>query len=423
MMKRGWVILLLIWLAMESPLLAAENWPRFRGAGGEGHSNETGFPVEWSADQQIAWRTPIEGAGWSSPIVWNDRVYLTSAVGDGSACHVIALDRETGRVVWNREVAKQQLKRKEGKNSFATATPCTDGERIYAIFADGTFVAVSLTGEVLWTNTEFPFYSKHGLGESPIVYQNLVIMPLDGSSPGPDVEVGWKKPWDQAVVVALDAATGKVRWKAARGQSRVSHMTPLILPVDGHDQLISPAGDRVQGFDPLTGELLWSVYSQGEGVTPSPASGEGFVFSGSGFEQPTIRAVKLGGRGEITESHIAWEQQKGTPTQSSLIYVAPNLYAVTDNGVLTCYRGTTGELVWQDRLGGKFSASPVYAEGRLYFLSEEGTTFVVATGDQYQLLSTNPLNESAQASPALSHGHIFLRTDKAVYAVGKSPQR
>jgi outer membrane protein assembly factor BamB len=417
--RTGWWLTLLV-LAGGVARVDAEDWGRFRGPTGQGLSAERELPTEWTTERHVVWKTPIEGAGWSSPIVWGERVYVTSAVGDGSACHLIALERDTGRVVWNRQVATQELKRKEGKNSFATPTPCIDGERIYACFADGTMVAVNLAGETVWTNKEFPFYSKHGLGESPIVHQDLVIMPFDGSSPGPDIEVGWKKPWDRAMVVAFDAATGKVRWKTGRGLSRVSHMTPLMLEVDGRTQLLSPAGDRVQGFDPLTGELLWSAYSQGEGVTPSPAAGDGLLFTSSGFEKPTIRAVRLGdAKGDVTASHIVWEQQKGTPTQASLIYVAPYLYAVTDNGVLSCYQGTTGELVWQDRLGGKFSASPVYAAGRLYFLSEEGTTFVVATGAEFRLLAQNPLGEVCQATPAIAAGKLFIRTASQVYAIGE----
>lgn len=409
-------LLALVWTSTA----AAENWPRFRGPTGQGHSAETGLAVEWTAETGIAWKTPIPGAGWSSPIVWENRVYVTSALNDGSACHLLALDRDTGAIVWDREVFKQALKRKENKNSFATPTPCTDGKRVYVCFADGGLAAVSLTGDVVWTNRDFPFYSKHGLGESPIVYQDLLIMPRDGSSPGPDVKVGWKEPWDQAFVLALDAATGKERWKTARGMSRVSHMTPLVLKVDGRDQLISPAGDRIQGFNPLNGELLWSAYSQGEGVTPSPVFGKSMLYTSSGFEAPTVRAIKLeGAKGEVTTSHIVWEQLKGTPTQSSLIYVAPHVYAVTDNGVLTCYDGDNGEIVWQDRLAGKFSSSPVYADGRLYFLSEDGTTYVLQPGAEFKILTQNPLNEVCQASMGVSTGKLFVRTATTLYAIGK----
>lgn len=408
------------WMMSLAPAAWSEDWPRFRGPTGQGISTETGLATEWSADHNIAWKTPIPGDGWSSPITWQGRIYLTSATDGGASCRVLCLDQATGKIVWDKVVFQQELKRKENKNSFATPTPCTDGRRIYACFADGSFVALSLDGEIAWTNRDYPFYSKHGLGESPIVYEDLLIMPRDGSSPGPDVQIGWKIPWEDAYVLALDANTGKQRWKTPRGLSRVSHMTPLLLNIDGSDQLISPAGDRIQGFDPLTGKLLWSAYSQGEGVTPSPVYGDGLLFTSSGFEKPTIRAVKIqGASGDVTETHIAWEQLKGTPTQSSLIYVAPYLYAVTDNGVLTCYQGTTGEVVWQDRLSGKFSASPVAADGKIYFLAEDGTTSVIQPGAEFQLLAQNPLGEVCQASIAVSGQHLYLRTASHLYAIGE----
>jgi outer membrane protein assembly factor BamB len=417
-MSRGMRVFAL-WFGLFAPLVAsAENWPRFRGPTGQGHSQATNLPVEWSAEKGIAWKTPLPGEGWSSPIVWNDRVYVTAARNEGRDCHVVALDLATGNVVWDRLVFSQTLKRKEQKNSFATSTPCTDGERIYACFADGSLAAVSLTGDVLWVNRDFPYFSKHGLGASPIVQDGLVIMPYDGSSPGAELEVGWKKPWDQALVVAFDAATGKVVWKSGRGLSRVSHMTPLVVSVDGRPQLISPAGDRVQGFNPATGELVWSVYSQGEGVTPSPVVDGDLLFTSSGFEATTLRTIRLpGARGEVTATHIAWEQKKGAPTQSSLIYVAPRLYAVTDNGVITAYDGATGELAWQDRLGGTFCASPIFAEGRLYFLSEQGDTTVLAPGDKFDVLAKNPLGERCQASFAVTDGRLIVRSDKHVYCL------
>lgn len=395
----------------------SENWPRFRGPSGQGHSTETGLPQSWSRGDGVAWRTEIPGEGWSSPIVWNGRVFLTAAMEEGRSCRVLALDLATGKVLWNREVFQQELLRKENKNSYASATPCTDGERVYACFADGSLVALDFEGQILWTNREYHFYSKHGLGESPIVVGDLLIMPRDGSSPGPDIKVGWKEPWDQAYVLALDAATGKQRWKTQRGLSRVSHMTPLVTTVDGVAQVISPAGDRIQGFDQETGHLVWTAYSQGEGVTPSPVIGRGLLYTSSGFEKPTIRAVRLTGlSGDVTQSHIVWEQQKGTPTQASLIYVDPHLYAVTDNGVLSCYDGVSGEIVWQDRLAGKFSASPVYADGRIYFLDEDGLTTVIKPGPTFEVLSRNAIEEPCQASLAISDGTILLRSAQALYA-------
>jgi outer membrane protein assembly factor BamB len=402
----------------------SEDWPRFRGPTGQGHSSETGLPVSWSTTENILWKSPVAGASWSSPIVLGDQVFLTTTTNEGRDCHVLSLDLHSGQLLWDTVVLQQVPRRKEQKNSYASSTPCTDGERVYACFADGSLVAVSLKGELLWTNRDFPFYSKHGLGASPIVYQGLVIMPFDGSSDGPDPAIGWQKPWDQAQVVALHADTGKLAWKTRRGLSRVSHMTPLILPIDGVDQLISPAGDRIQGFAPLTGALLWTIDSQGEGVTPSPVAAAGKLFTSSGFEATTLRTIKLGGaEGNATSSHIVWEQKKGVPTQASLIVVDDLLYAVTDNGVATAYRTTDGEVVWQERLGGTYSASPVYADGKLYFLSEQGQTTVVKPNATFEVLSRNPLEEAAQASPAVASGRIVIRTEHHLWAIGTPAAR
>jgi outer membrane protein assembly factor BamB len=409
--------------------VVAENWPRFRGPTGQGISTESDLPLRWSASENVAWKTPIPGEGWSSPAVWGDRVFLTSATAEGTTCHVMCVDRLSGKVLWDREVFQQRPARKEGKNSYASPTPVTDGERVYAVFGDGSAVALSLDGEVAWTNRDVKFYSRHGLGASPILFDGLVIMPYDGSNrvdsigryPNNSAEerLGWQIPWDKSFIAALDAQTGRRIWTAQRGLSRIAHVTPILVPIDGRQQLISPAGDVVQGFDPRTGKLLWTAASQGEGVVPSPAAGDGLIFTSSGFEKTTLRAVRTGGSGDVTETHIAWEEIKGCPTQPSLLYVKPYLYAVSDNGVVTCYEAPSGKLVYQNRIGGNHSASPVYADGHLYFLSEDGETTVIQAGPNFETVARNPLNERCQASMAISQGNLFIRTDKHLYCIGE----
>jgi outer membrane protein assembly factor BamB len=409
----------------------AENWPRFRGPTGQGISNEKNLPLHWNAESNIVWKTAIPGEGWSSPTVWGDRIFLTSTTESGAKCHVICVDRKSGKILWNKEVLEQVPLRKETKNSHATPTPVTDGERVYAVFSDGSAVALDMDGRLLWTHREVKFYSRHGLGASPILHRNLLIMPYDGSNrvgtPGnwpnntAEERLGWQIPWDKAEIIALDAKTGKRVWTARRGLSRIAHVTPLIAEVDGKDQLLSPAGDRIQGFDLQTGELIWSVYSQGEGVSPSPVIAEGLVIAPSGFEKTTLRAVRLGGaKGDVTESHMAWEQTRGVPNQSSPIYVQPYIYAVTDGGIVNCFDPKTGEVIYQERIGGSYSASPVYADGRIYFLSEGGETSVVKPGKDFEILARNPLNERCQASMAVSNGHLFIRSDKHLYCIGKT---
>ena len=239
---------------------AADPWPGFRGPTGQGYSKEIRLPLSWSRTRDVLWKTAIPGESWSSPVVWGGRLFVTTARDEGRACHVLALDRRTGEVLWDTLVFTQTLKRKESRNSYATPTPLTDGARVYASFGDGSFAAVDVVnGRVAWTNRDFPFYGQHGLGTSLVLHRDLVIMARDGSSEGEDKSLGWQTPWDQSFIIALDARTGRQRWKASRGQSRIAHVTPIIARIGGREVLVSPAGDVVQAFDLGTGARLWSV--------------------------------------------------------------------------------------------------------------------------------------------------------------------
>lgn len=399
--------------------LRAEDWPQFRGSH-QGVSSETGIPLKWSATDNIAWKTPIPGEAWSSPIVWKDHVFVTTTTDGGKACHVLALDRASGKILWDKTVFTQTLRKKEGRNSYATPTPATDGEKVYACFGDGSVVALDFQGTVVWSNRDYPFYSQHGLGTSPVLHGGLLIMPHDGSSEGPDKTVGWQKPWDQSYVFALDAKTGKQRWKTSRGLSRISHGAPVIWKAnDGKVQVVSEAGDVVQGFDLETGERLWTSKVLGEGKVPSTVVGDGLVFTAGGYGgRESIKAFKLGETGSLEEKNLVWELRKGMPKVPSMIYVQPYLYAMTDQGVASCIEAANGKVVWQNRVGGNFSACPVFAEGRLYFVGDDGNTIILAASPEYQVMGKNPLGEKVQASPAISQGHLFIRTEKHLFCVG-----
>lgn len=409
-------------LAVCIPATGAENWPGFRGPTGQGISAETGVPLTWSATENVAWKTAIPGEGWSSPIIYGEHMFVTSTTDEGRSCHVICLDRRSGKIRWNTKVCEQEVRKKREENSDATPTPTTDGQHVYAVFSSGKMVAVDFEGTVVWTNHDVNFYGHHGLAASPILYQDLVIMPYDGSSDGENNQVGWKIPWEQAVLLAVDKTTGKVRWRGKRGLSRLGHVTPNVLRDNGTDQIVSGAGDRVQGFDPADGRLIWSIYSKGEGVTPSIVVGDGLVFSCSGFEAPTIRVIRAGGTGDVTDSHMAWEQSKGVPSLASMLYVKPNIYAVSDSGVVTCFLAATGEVLWQERIGGKHSASPIYADGKIYFLTEaEGESVVIEAGPHLKILARNRLEEKCKASMAVSQGNLFIRTEHHLFCIGHSP--
>ncbi|MAR09184.1 MAG: serine/threonine protein kinase [Blastopirellula sp.] len=403
-------------ILLSGQSLHSEDWTRFRGPNGQGISSEKGLPTNWSATENIAWKSPIPGDGWSSPIVLGNQIFLTTATDEGASCRLICVNREDGTITWNTEVHRQKPGPKRRQNSYATPTPVTDGKRVYAVFYDGTVVAVDLKGKLVWKNTEVDFFSLHGLGASPILVQDQLVMPFDGSS-RTENRLGWKIPWEQAVVLALDTANGKVRWKGKRGKSRVGHVTPIV--VEDGKQIVTAGGDRVQGFDTNTGERIWSIYSQGEGVTPSPVVGDGLIYTSSGFEEPTIRAIRLGGQGDITKSHIAWEQKKGVPVLASPLFVSPYLYTITRDNILHCLNAENGDIVWQKRLQGVYSASPVLVEGRIYILSEDGVTLVLQPGDRYDEIARNELGERCLASMAVSQGHFYVRAAQHLYCIGK----
>ncbi len=397
-------------------VVLADNWTRFRGPSGQSKSTETNLPLNWSMTENIAWQTPIPGSGWSSPIVYEERIFLTSADEEGKSCRVICVNRLDGSITWNKEVHRQLTSKMREQNSYATPTPVTDGRHVYAVFFDGTAVALDFSGNLVWKNSDFKFYSLHGLGASPILAQGKMIMPFDGSS-REEEKVGWKTPWQEAAILAWDTATGKVVWTGRRGDSRVGHVTPIL--VDDANLLVSAGGDRVQGFDVRTGQQIWSVYSQGEGVTPSPAIGDGMIFTSSGFEEPTIRAIRLGGKGDITNSHIAWEQKKGVPVLASPLLVSPYLYTISRDNILFCMEETTGQIVWQERLSGVHSASPVFADGRIYVLSEEGVTLVLRPGNKYDEIARNTVDGVCKASMVVSQGNFYIRSSSNLYCIGK----
>lgn len=390
-------------LLLASPA-SAENWPVFRGPSHQGVSTETALPVEFGPGKNHAWTAEIPGDAWSSPIVWGNRVFLTTATEEGRSCRLLAVDLGSGKLMWDREITQQEPKRKERKNSYATPTPVTDGRAVYAVCGGGTFAAYDFSGKQLWLNQDYPHYSQHGLGASPVLAGGLLIMARDASAESGDRKVGWQIPWDRSYLLALDPKTGRERWKTSRGMSRIAHTTPNVRG----GTLVSSAGDVVQAYDLKSGKLLWSSPSQGEGVVPSPAFSEDLIFTASGFEKPTIRAHRFDGS-------LAWEQTRGVPMMSSLLYEGGRLYAVTTAGILHCLDAKTGEPKWQGRIGGDHSASPILAVGRLYFSSEQGEVAVVKAGDALEVLARNSLGDTIQASPAASQGRLLIRTARALH--------
>jgi len=412
------------WLTAFSAIVpqtaTAENWPGFRGPGRQGISNEKNLPTQWNETSNIVWKTAIAGIGWSSPIVFGDRIFVTTATDEGASFRLLCLDRKTGAVLWDRQVLRQKPGHKQVFNSYASSTPVTDGKNVYIVAFDGSIAAVSMEGETVWMYRDFEYFSEHGLGVSPILYKELLIVAFDPSSSGADSKLGWQKPWDKAVILALDKKTGKVRWEGKRGLSQIAHVSPQILSVGGKDQLISSAGNAIQGFDPDTGERIWTVSSPGEGVVPSVVVGESLIFTASGFGDPAIRVVRAGGKGDVTKTHVAWESAEDVPKIPSMLYARPYLYLVTEAGVAKCFKAATGEVLWRERLGDRYSASPVWADGKIYFLSDKGTTTVIQEGAEFNVLAKNELDETCKASPAISQRNIFIRSEKHLYCISQN---
>ena len=392
-------------VALSTSVLA-EDWPEFRGPTGQGHSTERGLPLEWSETTNVVWKVPVAGRGWSSPVVANGRVWLTTATeAGGGSLRLLSYDVATGRVVTDTEVFNVRGNRAPNpKNSRASPTPIVEGDRVYVHFgADGT-AAVTTDGQVAW-KAVLTYQSQHGNGGSPALYQDLLIVNCDGG--------------DEAFVVALDKATGRVRWRTPRRQPYdQSYTTPLVINVNGVDQVVSIGAYRAAAYEPRTGREIWRVsYGSGFSNVPRPVSGHGLVYIATGFQQPALLAVRTGGTGDVTGSHVAWTLTRQAPYTPSVLLVGDELYVVSDIGIATCLDAKTGAVHWMQRLGGNYSASPIYADGRIYFLNEEGTATVLAPGREFRVLARNMLDGSTLASIAVSNGSMFIRSDTHLYRI------
>jgi len=388
--------------------MRAEEWPQFRGPTGQGHSTERGLPIEWGETRNIVWKTPVPGRGWSSPVVSNGRIWLTTAIpGRGASLRALAYDLRTGRPLVDVEVFRlDHAELTNIKNSHASPTAVVDGDNVFVHFgADGT-AALTTAGEILW-KARLPYESQHGNGGSPIVYRDLMILSGDGSN--------------EAFVVALDKATGKVRWRTPRRRPwDQAYSTPLIIRVNDREQLVSVGAYRASAYDPESGREIWRVsYADGFSNVPRPVYGHGLVYITTGFQQPSLLAVRADGSGDVTRTHVAWTMKRGAPLTPSPLLVGDELYIVNDVGIASCLDAQTGETHWQQRLGGNFSASPFLADGRIYFQSEEGVTTVIAAGKTFRKLATNELDGETLASAAVSEGSLVVRTATHLYRIAQ----
>jgi outer membrane protein assembly factor BamB len=390
-----------------------DDWPEFRGPTGQGRAAAKDLPVEWGKDKNVAWTTPIPGLGWSSPVVVAGRVYLTTAVpvkGSGKgdqSLRALCLDAGSGKILWDKEVFHQDGRTAppiQSKNSHASPTPLVHDGKLYVHFGHQGTACLDVTGKVLWRNTELKYKPVHGNGGTPVVTGDKLIFSCDGG--------------DEAYVVALDRNTGKVKWKTPRDVTvpkMFSFSTPLVVAVDGKEQVISPGSGAVMAYDPATGREIWRVSYRGYSVIPRPVYGHGLIFISTGYEAPSLLALRPDGAGDVTETHVAWRTRQNAPHTPSPSLVGDELYLVSDNGIASCLEAKTGKVHWSERLGGDFSASPIEANGRVYFQREDGVGIVVKAGMRYEELARNALGEKTYASYAAADGALFIRTEKRLY--------
>jgi len=405
------VSLVLIWLVL--PLPAAENWPQFRGPGGAGRAEETRLPVRWSETENVRWKTSIHGKGWSSPVIWGDQIWLTTATPDGTALFAVCVERSSGKIVHDRKVFDIAMPSYcHPFNSYASPTPVVEAGRVYVHFGSaGTACLDTATGKVLWTRQDFPCDHYRGPGSSPILYKDLLLVHFDGI--------------DQQYVVALDKNMGMTVWKRSRdidyqtnnGDYKKAYATPTIIEVQGQTQLVSPGAAATFAYDPQTGQERWRVRHGGMNVAAPPQFGRGKLFLCTGDGGLGLLAVRPDGRGDVTATHIDWTYRRGVPSRCTPLLIDDLLYLVNERGIASCLEAATGHLVWQQRLEGEFSASPIYAGGQMYFCSQDGKSFVMAVGRVARVLAINPLADGCMASPAVADGAIFVRTKTHLYRI------
>ena len=421
-MRRSCVPAIFSILLLVPLVWAGENWPQFRGPSGNGICDAKNLPLTWSESQNVKWDTPVHGKAWSSPVVWGNQVWMTSATPEGHELFAVCLDRDTGKIVYDLklfDVPDPQFC--IAFNSYASPTPCIEEGRVYVTFgAPGTACLDTKTGKVLWSRTDFVCNHFRGAGSSPTLYKNLLFMNFDGS--------------DFQYVVALDKETGRTVWRTdrdmdygdiepdgkprANGDFRKAFSTPRIATFDGQDMLISLGSKAIYAYEPITGKELWRVEDKASfSGSDTPIFDDKLIYYGSGNGQAELLAIRPGGHGDVTNSAIAWRLHKKIPTRSSLLLLDGSIYMVTDAGIVNCVDAKTGEEIWHGRIDGTYSASPILADGRIYFFSEQGKTTVLAPGKEFKVLGEGQLPDGIMATPAIAGDAFFIRTKTSVYRI------
>lgn len=393
--------------------LASDNWPQFRGPTSDGQVAGK-VPLTWGEQSNVVWKTAIHDRGWSSPVIWADQVWMTTATRDGKRMFAVCVNKRTGKITHDVEVFRVRSPEKiNSLNSYASPTPVVEAGRVYVHFGTyGTACIDTATGKILWSRRDVNCDHSMGPGSSPVLWGKLLILTLDGM--------------DVQYMIALDAATGKTVWKTPRstdftgvdGDNRKAYSTPTILDIDGRKVMVTNGAGAAIAYDPKTGKELWLCnYKRGYSNVCRPILAGGLVLINSGFNKARLLAVRPGGRGDVTKTRVAWQYVKNVPIKPSLAVVDGLIFMANDTGMLTCLDAKNGQVVWTERIGGRFSSSPIVSGKRVYFFNDRGTSTVIEAGRQYKKLATNVLDEGCMASPAVSGNTIFLRTKTHLYRI------
>ena len=406
-------------------LIRAENWPGWRGPSGDGVSAGKGIPTKWSSTENIAWRIAVPGEGHSSPIVWGDKVFLTSSLTEKNKRILLCIDRLSGQTVWKRDVVQSPPETVHRLNSRASGTPATDGKQVYVTFmrAEGDEViapnvgserlitpgkiivaAYDLDGNEKWKTNVGDFLSAHGFNTCPVLFEDLVI--LNGDHDG------------NAYLVALDRQSGRQRWRTRRENKTRSYVTPIIREIDGITQMILSGSLCIASYDPRNGKRHWIVDGPTEQFVASVVYDGKYVFATGGYPERHTLAIRPGGKGNVTDTHIAWRTTRGAAYVPSPIISGRYLLMVADSGIASCFEARTGKRHWMERLPGGHSPSPVSADGLVYFVSDRGVTTIIRPSETFAVIAKNELGEPVSASPSISQGQIFLRTHQHLYCIG-----
>jgi outer membrane protein assembly factor BamB len=396
---------------------ADESWPQFRGPRGDGHASSSNLPLTWSETENVRWKTAIHGRGWSSPVVWKDQIWLTTATEDGKQMFAICVARSSGKIVHDLLLFENEKPAFcHEMNSYASPTPVVEEGRVYVHFGSyGTACLDTQTGQKIWERRDLPCDHFRGPGSSPIAFEDLLIVHYDG--------------FDFQYVVAFDRATGDTVWKVDRdidygtdnGDIYKAYATPLVIDVNGQPQLISPASKATLSYDPRTGAEFWRVRYPGFSATARPLFGNGMLYLNTGFSKADLLAVRPDGRGDVTDSHVVWTVKKGVGSKPSQLLVDDLIFIVSDPGVASCVEVSTGEILWSERVDGQYSSSLLYApgkqpgEGRVYLFNHEGKGLVLRAGRQFEVLAENLLDAGCLASPAVAGDALLVRTQSHLY--------